>query len=156
MMGGRPCWRIRGDFPHRRFQRRNACRRKAQRPHTSAPCGPYLRKPEIAKLLEDAVRLFHGERYDLHAWWAWFSTRKHGRGAVCDFEPVWSVEALKERDGAESQSQQRCKADGVRNLKRHSDSDVAAAGLRHSRAPTGRPAVPASDQPTFRLITPRD
>ena len=28
----------------------------------------HLRKPEIAKLVEDAVRFFHGERYDLRAW----------------------------------------------------------------------------------------
>jgi hypothetical protein len=28
----------------------------------------HLRKPEIAQLVEDAVRFFHGERYDLRAW----------------------------------------------------------------------------------------
>jgi REP element-mobilizing transposase RayT len=28
----------------------------------------HLSKPEIASLVEDAVRFFHGERYDLHAW----------------------------------------------------------------------------------------
>jgi REP element-mobilizing transposase RayT len=28
----------------------------------------HLRRPEIAKLVEDAVRFFHGERYDLRAW----------------------------------------------------------------------------------------
>jgi len=28
----------------------------------------YLRRPEIAQLVEDAVRFFHGERYDLRAW----------------------------------------------------------------------------------------
>jgi putative transposase len=28
----------------------------------------HLRKPEIAKRVEDAVRCFHGERYDLRAW----------------------------------------------------------------------------------------
>src|SRR5881628_1032539 len=28
----------------------------------------HLRQPEIAKLVEDAVRFFHGERYDLRAW----------------------------------------------------------------------------------------
>src|SRR5688572_13076389 len=28
----------------------------------------HLRKPEIASLVEDAVRFFHGERYDLRAW----------------------------------------------------------------------------------------
>jgi REP element-mobilizing transposase RayT len=27
-----------------------------------------LRRPEIAKLVEDAVRFFHGQRYDLRAW----------------------------------------------------------------------------------------
>jgi putative transposase len=28
----------------------------------------YLRRPEIAQLVDDAVRFFHGERYDLRAW----------------------------------------------------------------------------------------
>ena len=28
----------------------------------------HLRRPEIAKLVEDAIRFFHGERYDLRAW----------------------------------------------------------------------------------------
>jgi REP element-mobilizing transposase RayT len=28
----------------------------------------HLHKPEIARLVEEAVRFFHGERYDLHAW----------------------------------------------------------------------------------------
>jgi len=28
----------------------------------------HLRKPEIASLVEDAVRFFHGERYELRAW----------------------------------------------------------------------------------------
>jgi REP element-mobilizing transposase RayT len=28
----------------------------------------HLRQPEIAQLVEDAVRFFHGERYDLRAW----------------------------------------------------------------------------------------
>ena len=28
----------------------------------------HLRKPEIAKLVDEAVRFFHGERYDLRAW----------------------------------------------------------------------------------------
>jgi putative transposase len=28
----------------------------------------HLRQPEIASLVEDAVRFFHGERYDLRAW----------------------------------------------------------------------------------------
>jgi len=28
----------------------------------------HLRKPEIARLVDDAVRFFHGERYELRAW----------------------------------------------------------------------------------------
>jgi REP element-mobilizing transposase RayT len=28
----------------------------------------YLRRPEIAKLIEDAFRIFHGRRYELRAW----------------------------------------------------------------------------------------
>ena len=28
----------------------------------------HLRRPEVAQLVEDAVRFFHGERYDLRAW----------------------------------------------------------------------------------------
>jgi len=52
---------------------------------------------------------------------------------------------LRERDCAEKQSQQHFKQHGFGNLVRRSDSSIAAAGLRHSRAPfpnpTGLPSL---------------